>query len=740
MAFSVQASNWVPNNPVTNPDDTTVGALPWENASNWDTASYPGQIGSLSAKIEGGIATVSTALANSIGELRVNGDGAGIDGALNIATGADVEASSFVMGWGKEGVAIVNQTGGTLDVTPNGTQLSRPTGGDSFYNISGGVFHMGDAGSSVGRSVTSLQAELNISGGSVTSGDATGDHVYLYAGSTINVSGSGTFTNTADIRNYGTLHVSGSSSAVNIGWYYRNYAGSTTKFTLDAAGVSPIYLLFERVSIDPGSSLIVDVSAYNIANGTNVLLVDYGRKNITGTWDSVTITGGTANVDYDFGGFNQVYLTDITVAAPLNYAPVVDAGADKNTWMSGASAVVELADGLVVDDGLPVSAPVTHTWTLDSTIPGGLTAPAITSAGSLDTTVTFYETGIYIFELETYDTEFYGSDTVSVTVHETMCDVLKLADHYIALEGDSDSDCSVNLPDFATNVLGWVGDMGDVEEVTDNWLDAKTERDLYARTFKPAPAPYVHPRILFNAEDLPAIKDRLDNGVFGQALWTYIGTGWFANAEVTNLAALDLSGGVTLSHVQTYWENGGESRNIRFFTTALKGVLYNDTASKDLVIDAIVNLSKIIVASKTLMPGHSTWADNGWGLGDAWINGGEGMALAYDILYNDMTTGERADVRLAIATATEGRRAWGMGFPEGRIISNWAMYNGNLITMILAIEGETGYDSEVYDLYATMATDYFNHAVSNRVLPSPGIVMLYTSVSLPTVTVRTELT
>ena len=95
--------------------------------------------------------------------------------------------------------------------------------------------------------------------------------------------------------------------------------------------------------------------------------------------------------------------------APLvNAAPTVDAGADQSITLPGGAAL----SGTVSDDGLPVGAPVSSTWSKVSG-PGSVT---FADPAKPATTATFGAAGSYTLRLTGDDTARTSSDDVVVTV------------------------------------------------------------------------------------------------------------------------------------------------------------------------------------------------------------------------------------------------------------------------------------------------------------------------------------
>lgn len=100
----------------------------------------------------------------------------------------------------------------------------------------------------------------------------------------------------------------------------------------------------------------------------------------------------------------------VTVNAPVNQAPVVDAGPDR-TITFGQSASL---DGTVTDDGLPnPPGTLTRTWSKVSG-PGTVT---FANASATDTTATFSVAGSYVLRLTVSDGALTSSDTMTVTVN-----------------------------------------------------------------------------------------------------------------------------------------------------------------------------------------------------------------------------------------------------------------------------------------------------------------------------------
>ena len=134
----------------------------------------------------------------------------------------------------------------------------------------------------------------------------------------------------------------------------------------------------------------------------------------------------------------------VEAAAPVNAAPVVDAGVDATIQLP--TNTVNL-DGTVTDDNLPAGASVSTAWTVQSGPAGGAT---FADATAVDTTVTFASAGTYVLLLTADDTELQGSDTVQVIVEAALVNSAPVV--------DAGADATIQLPTNTVNLDGTVTD------------------------------------------------------------------------------------------------------------------------------------------------------------------------------------------------------------------------------------------------------------------------------------------
>ncbi len=230
-----------------------------------------------------------------------------------------------------------------------------------------------------------------------------------------------------------------------------------------------------------------------------------------------------------------------------------------------------------------------------------------------------------------------------------------------------------------------------------------------------------HPRIFFTEKDLPAMRARMDGNFWAhyeilvkkivaevKRVWGPFAERDFRRDKPTNEELVN--------HVKP-----NEGRNIKWGMVSLYSVLTKDRELQKFMGKVINNHAEILLISKKRKVGGNVKGGTGYELGKnfnfwesdsfdvsvSWTIGGCGFPLSYDVLYNSLSPKQRKTIRKALAAATKGRKAHGMGFPKGQGISNHYGYHGDLAVMLAAIEGEEGYDKKTYQNICQVLEDYF---------------------------------
>ncbi|MFN0172351.1 MAG: PKD domain-containing protein, partial [Bryobacteraceae bacterium] len=99
----------------------------------------------------------------------------------------------------------------------------------------------------------------------------------------------------------------------------------------------------------------------------------------------------------------------VTWAGGTNQTPVVNAGPDQAITLPASAQLT----GTVTDDGLPVGAALTITWSKVSG-PGDV---AFLNASQPATSASFSAAGTYVLKIQATDSLLVGEDTVTVTVN-----------------------------------------------------------------------------------------------------------------------------------------------------------------------------------------------------------------------------------------------------------------------------------------------------------------------------------
>ena len=73
--------------------------------------------------------------------------------------------------------------------------------------------------------------------------------------------------------------------------------------------------------------------------------------------------------------------------------------------------------------------------------------------------------GNYVLQLDAFDGEYTGSDTIMISVYETSCEAAKALPDYEPLVGDLNGDCKVDDLDMALLEENWLKDISLTDEV-----------------------------------------------------------------------------------------------------------------------------------------------------------------------------------------------------------------------------------------------------------------------------------
>jgi hypothetical protein len=214
----------------------------------------------------------------------------------------------------------------------------------------------------------------------------------------------------------------------------------------------------------PGQPVLVDVyftdnweALYSFADPASIRVVT--KSNVT----SVIVQAAPKTqyywaVDTYVGDPNDPILGPIFSFVADNQAPQVDAGRNTVTWLLDGSRTGKL-DATVIDEDA-----CTVKWTVVSEPAPG--SAIIQAATAEDTSVTFSATGQYVLQLDASDSEYTGSDTVTIDVYNDSCEAAQSLPGYQPLVGDLNGDCRVDDTDLALLQQNWLQD----NSLTQDWF------------------------------------------------------------------------------------------------------------------------------------------------------------------------------------------------------------------------------------------------------------------------------
>ena len=236
--------------------------------------------------------------------------------------------------------------------------------------------------------------------------------------------------------------------------------------------VDPVGLAFEwGAPTDPNIAL---VNSYAVYADPNLAIVedgiaagaDFSETNIPGSQTMSSVSNGIEfNSDYYWCVKAQVTFDDNTtgvISSPTwsfrtklqDIPPVVDAGDNIITTVELAAEPFGLNE-TVTDDG---TTAVDILWEAFEISADGIatTNVVFSDAAAADTTVTILAAGTYVLKLTATDGTGPVSDMVEIRVYEDGCRAAKATGAWQAGYYDTNSDCVVDINDFAMFAVEWL--------------------------------------------------------------------------------------------------------------------------------------------------------------------------------------------------------------------------------------------------------------------------------------------
>ncbi|MEM9026143.1 MAG: hypothetical protein AAGB06_04330, partial [Verrucomicrobiota bacterium] len=259
--------------------------------------------------------------------------------------------------------------------------------------------------------------------------------------------------------------------------------------------------------------------------------------------------------------------------------------------------------------------------------------------------------------------------------------------------------------------------------------------DFAGERFSHMPEPYVHPRIYFSPEDLPALRENLEavhirkmqmgllrsrclqlaptpeaweamgalrepefttdkNGKFMIRVRRHGFRGPWFGGWVNDLAE---GRGPEVMQGKWHLHPNKSKENVQIFMNTLP------YEALRCLLDEDAESGQRLAAALTTLAGLYAEHMDQWQATDDWQNiyqivGSANIAICYDLLYNFMTPEQQDTVRSYLTGITRGKTSIGFehlpAFPGGT--SNWNTIHMHLAPIMLAIQGEEGYDPSVY--------------------------------------------
>ena len=424
----------------------------WSTPNNWGSGSVPtsadtASIGMVPGPViakEGAVASIIwVGAGSSEADLTVDGGTLTTDlwvivgintdsnGTINMKSGTFTINSTLLLGDREEGTGHVNLDGGILTV--NNLEMRRGPDTVGTLDVQAGTLIV------IGDAVSTIQGYID--NGWITAYDGNGILQLDY-----NVMNEGQTTLTA-VHNLNPNPSDGgvaSSGDTELSW------------TLPDPYIPDQTVLVDVYFTDDHDALwtFVNPEAIQVVNKQNASSVIVQTQPKTRYYWAI---------DAYIGDPNDPIIGPIFSFIADNTAPKVNAGADVVSWLQDGVRTRNLS-GSVIDDG--ATQPYTVQWTIVSE-PDDPNSPDAVIADSTNenTSVTMSAVGAYVLQMDAFDGEYTGSDTITINVYVDSCEATKALPDYEPLVGDLNEDCKVDDLDMALLQENWLKDISITEEV-----------------------------------------------------------------------------------------------------------------------------------------------------------------------------------------------------------------------------------------------------------------------------------
>ena len=424
----------------------------WSTPGNWDGSTAPTSADTASiGMVPGPVVATEGAVADIIwigagraaADLTVDGGtltttkwvivgiNTGSNGTVNMKSGTFTINSTLLLGDREEGTGHVNLDGGVLTV--NNLEMRRGADTVGTIDVQAGTLIVN------GNAVSTIQGYID--NGWITAYNGNGTLELDY-----NVTNEGKTTLTAVHK----LNPSPPDGGV------ASSGDTQLSWTLPDPRVPGQAVLVDVYFTDDYDALwtFVDPQAIQVTGKQNVNSVVVQTQPKTAYYWAV---------DTYIGDPNDPIIGPIFSFVADNRAPEVNAGADVVSWLQDGVRTRNL-NGSVTDDG--AIQLYTVQWTLVSE-PDDPDSPDAVIADSTaeNARVTMSAVGRYVLQLDAFDGEYTGSDTVTISVYADSCEATKALPDYQPVVGDLNGDCKVDDLDLALLEENWLKDISLTEEV-----------------------------------------------------------------------------------------------------------------------------------------------------------------------------------------------------------------------------------------------------------------------------------